>query len=40
MPNDDLPLEKTLEFGNRAIFVRSIFDDGNRYYSQMFLHEY
>ena len=37
--DDDLPLNKTLEIRNMVIVVRSIFHEGNKYYSQVFLDE-
>ena len=30
---DDLPLKKTLELYNMVIVVRSVFHEGNKYYS-------
>ena len=37
--DDDLPLNKTLEIRSMVIIVRSIFHEGNKYYSQVFLDE-
>ena len=37
--DDDFPLNKTLEIRNMVIVVRSIFHEGNKYYSQVFLDE-
>ena len=35
--DDHLPLNKTLDFYNMAIVVRSLFHEGNEYYTQVFL---
>ena len=37
--DDDLPLTKTLRLYNMIVVVRSVFRDGNKYYSQVFLDE-
>ena len=38
--DDNLPLNKTLELPNMIILVRSVFHEGNIYYSQVFLDKY
>ena len=38
--DDNLPLNKTLKLHNLAVFVRSIFHKNNKYYPQVFLHEF
>ena len=38
--DDDLPLKKTLELLNIIVVVRSIFHDGNKYYTLVFLVEW
>ena len=35
--DDDLPLKRTIEFYNIIIVVRFVFDEANKYYSQVFL---
>ena len=37
--DDDFPLKKTLELHNMIIVVRSVFDEGNKYYLQVFLDD-
>ena len=37
---DNLPLNKTLRLHNSTIVVRSIFQEVNKYYPQVFLDEY
>ena len=37
--DDDLPLNKTLEFRNMIIVVRAVFHEENKYYPKAFLHE-
>ena len=36
--DDDFPLKKTLEL-HMIIVVRSVFDEGNKYYLQVFLDD-
>ena len=38
--DDDLPLQKTLELYDKIITVTFLFNDGNKYYPQVFLVEY
>ena len=38
-PDDDLPLNKTLELHGIVIVVRSVFHEGNKYYPQIFFDE-
>ena len=38
--DDDLPLSKILKFHNLTIVVRSIFQEYNKYYPQIYLDEY
>ena len=38
--DDDLPLGKILNFHNLTIVVRSIFQEYNKYYPQIYLDEY
>ena len=35
--DDDLPLKKTIELHNIITVVRSLFNDGSKHYSQIFL---
>ena len=35
--DDDLSLKRTIEFYNIIIVVRFVFDEANKYYSQVFL---
>ena len=35
--NDDQPLKETLELYNMVIAVRSVFHEGNKYWSQVLL---
>ena len=37
--DDDLPLKKYLKFCIMVIVARSVFHEGNKYYSQIFLDE-
>ena len=37
--DDDLPLNKQLEFLNITIFVRNLFEEIGKYYPQIFLDE-
>ena len=37
--DDDLLLKKTLEFYHMMIFVRNVFHESNKYYSQFLLDE-
>ena len=37
--DDDLPLNKTLELCSMIIFIRSVVQEGNKYYPQVFLGE-
>ena len=37
--DDDLPLNKQLKFPTMAIVVRSVFEDGGKYYPQVYLDE-
>ena len=37
--DDDLPLNKTIELHNMIIVVRSIFQEGNKYFPHVFLDE-
>ena len=34
--DDDLPLKKTLELHNIVIVVGSVFNEGNKYYPQVY----
>ena len=38
--DDSLPLSKILKLHNLTIVVRSVFQEGNKYYSQVFLDEF
>ena len=38
--DDELPLNKTIEFPTITIVVRAVFLENNRYYPQVFLNEY
>ena len=38
--DDSLPLKKMLEFHNLIIVIKSVFIEGNKYYTLVFLHEY
>ena len=38
--DDDLPLQKALELYDKIITVTFLFNDGNKYYPQVFLVEY
>ena len=38
--DDDLPLGKILSISCRIIIVGSVFQEGNKYYPQVCLHEY
>ena len=38
--DDELPLNKTVEILSMVIFVRAIFYENRKYYSQVFLDEY
>ena len=38
--NDDLALKETIEIYNMTIFVRAIFNENNKYYSQLLLGEF
>ena len=38
--DDDLSLKKTLEFAKMIVAARAVFDEGNKYYSQVFLDKY
>ena len=35
----DLPLKKTLKLHDIIIFIRSVFNDGNKHYPQVFLDD-
>ena len=37
--DDNLPLDKTLRFHNLTIILRSVFQEDNKYYPQVFLDE-
>ena len=37
--DDDLPLNKILKFHMLTILVRSVFEEDDKYYSQIFLDE-
>ena len=37
--DDNLPLNKTLKLHNLTIIVRSVFQEDNKYYPQVFLDE-
>ena len=37
--NDNLPLNKTLKLYNLTLIVRSVFQENNKYYPQVFLGE-
>ena len=37
--DDELPLNKTIEFPTITIVVRAVFLENNRYYPQVFLNE-
>ena len=37
--DDNLPLNKTLKLHNMTITIRSVFEEDDRYYSQVFLDE-
>ena len=37
--DDDLPLNETLKLHNLTIIVRSVFEEGGKYYPQVFLDE-
>ena len=37
--DDDLPLNKTIRFHNLTIIVRLAFEEGGKYYPQVFLDE-
>ena len=37
--DDDFPLKRTLELYNIEIVVRSVFQEDNKYYPQVFLDE-
>ena len=38
--DDDLPLNKILKLYNLTIIVRSIFEEDDKYYAQVFLDEF
>ena len=38
--DDNLPLNKTLKIHNLLTIVRSVFQEDNKYYPQVFLDEY
>ena len=38
--DDDLPLNKTLKLYNIAIVAKSVFNEGSKFYLQVFLDEY
>ena len=38
-PDDNLPLNKPLKFHNLTIIVRSVFQENNKYYPQIYLDE-
>ena len=37
--DDELPLNKTIEIPTITIVVRAVFNENNKYYSQVFLDE-
>ena len=37
--DDDLPLGKILSLHNMAVIIRSVFQEDNKYYPQLFLDE-
>ena len=37
--DDNLPLSKMLKLHNLAMFVRSVFQEDNKYYAEVFLDE-
>ena len=37
--NDNLPLNKILKLHNLTVVVRSVCEEDNKYYPQIFLHE-
>ena len=37
--DNELPLNKTIEIPTTAIVVRAVFNENNKYYSQLFLDE-
>ena len=38
-PDENLPLNKPLKFHNLTIIVRSVFQENNKYYPQIYLDE-
>ena len=38
--NDELPLNKTIEIHSMVIVVRTVFNENNKCYQQVFLYEY
>ena len=40
LDDDDLPLRKVLSFSVLDIIVKSVFEDENKYYLQIHVHEY
>ena len=38
--DDDLPLNKVLKLHNMTIVIRSVFQENNKYYPEVFLGEY
>ena len=38
--DDELPLNKPIEFPTMTIVVRAVFHENNKYYPQVFLDEY
>ena len=37
--DDNLPLKKPLKFDLMTITIRSLFEEGGKFYSQLFLHD-
>ena len=37
--NDNLPLNKTLKSHNKAIVIRSVFEEDGKFYPQMYLDD-
>ena len=38
-PDDNLPLDKPMKFHSLTIIVRSVFQEDNKYYPQIYLDE-
>ena len=38
--DDELPLNKTIEYHNMIIVARAVFCENNKYYPQVLLHEF